>query len=209
MAASATAEIVRTSFKYRGLGVFKHIYALQKESEIVDLAALVARQQPRVIVEIGTAKGGTLFIWSRTNPQLELLVSIDLPGGNFGGGYDSRREKLYREFLHGRDRTQLVLMRCDSHAAETATLLDQHLAGRPIDFLWIDGDHEYEGVKKDFLTYSQRVRKGGMVAFHDIITRGDGHEVHRLWDELKGQYRHDEFIEDRNSARMGIGVLHF
>jgi len=37
------------------------------------------------------------------------------------------------------------------------------LAGRQVDFLFIDGDHSYEGVKKDFEMYSSLVRKGGVV----------------------------------------------
>jgi predicted O-methyltransferase YrrM len=198
--------IIQASFRYHGTGVFRHIYALQKESEIMDLAERVRALQPKIVVEIGTAKGGTLFIWSRSNPQLSLLVSIDLPGGNFGGGYDSRREKLYHEFTAGHPDTKLVLLRCDSHAESTVAMLKTHLAGRQIDFLWIDGDHAYDGVRRDFLMYSALVRKGGLVAFHDIVTKGDGHEVHRLWDELKKKYSFVEFIEDP-ASNMGIGLL--
>jgi predicted O-methyltransferase YrrM len=43
------------------------------------------------------------------------------------------------------------------------------LKGRKVDFLFIDADHSYEGVKKDFEMYSPLVRKGGIIAFHDII----------------------------------------
>ena len=38
-----------------------------------------------------------------------------------------------------------------------------------IDFLFIDGDHRYEGVKGDIETWVPRVRDGGIVAFHDYI----------------------------------------
>jgi predicted O-methyltransferase YrrM len=37
-----------------------------------------------------------------------------------------------------------------------------------LDFLFIDGDHTYKGVKEDFEMYSPLVRKGGVIAFHDI-----------------------------------------
>ena len=37
------------------------------------------------------------------------------------------------------------------------------------DFLFIDGDHTVEGVTKDFLLYRPLVRKGGVIAFHDIL----------------------------------------
>jgi predicted O-methyltransferase YrrM len=38
-----------------------------------------------------------------------------------------------------------------------------------LDFLFIDGDHTYEGVKQDFEMYTPLVRKGGLVAMHDIV----------------------------------------
>jgi predicted O-methyltransferase YrrM len=43
------------------------------------------------------------------------------------------------------------------------------LKDNKVDFLFIDADHSYEGVKKDFEMYSPLVRKGGIIAFHDII----------------------------------------
>jgi hypothetical protein len=36
-----------------------------------------------------------------------------------------------------------------------------------IDFLFIDGDHSYEGVKKDFDLYSKIISKNGMIVIHD------------------------------------------
>lgn len=38
---------------------------------------------------------------------------------------------------------------------------------QPIEFLFIDGDHEYAAVEKDFLLYSPHLINGGIVAFHD------------------------------------------
>ena len=38
---------------------------------------------------------------------------------------------------------------------------------KPIEFLFIDGDHEYAAVEKDFLLYSPHLIDGGIVAFHD------------------------------------------
>jgi predicted O-methyltransferase YrrM len=160
-----------------------------------------------VVVEIGTAKGGTLYIWARTNPQAELIVSIDLPGGLFGGGYDKRRVRLYKEFTYDRLATRMECLRCDSHAASSLEQLKAILAGRAIDFLYIDGDHAYDGVKMDFQIYAPLVRKGGLVAFHDIVTTGNGHDVCLFWNEVKARYPHEEFVQNR-SGSMGIGVLH-
>lgn len=37
-----------------------------------------------------------------------------------------------------------------------------------IDFLFLDGDHSYEGVKTDVDTWLPKVKSGGVVAMHDI-----------------------------------------
>lgn len=198
-------KIVDATELYQGRGFYSRIHAVQNRREILGLAARVRRLAPRIVVEIGTFKGGTLFIWCRA-AQPQRVFSIDLPGGLYGGGYESRREKLYREFLVGRPQAEMVLLRDDSHLPRTFEALKSHLGGAAVDFLYIDGDHSYEGVKADFLTYGPLVRPGGLIAFHDIITRQEGHEVHRLWPEIRGAYRFEELI-DNPDGNKGLGLL--
>ena len=40
---------------------------------------------------------------------------------------------------------------------------------RPIDFIFIDGDHSYEGVKRDWELFVPHVKPFGVVVFHDTI----------------------------------------
>jgi predicted O-methyltransferase YrrM len=56
----------------------------------------------------------------------------------------------------------------DSHEAEMLHRLCGALDHRPIDLLFIDGDHTYDGVRSDYSMYSPLVRRGGLIAFHDI-----------------------------------------
>jgi len=37
----------------------------------------------------------------------------------------------------------------------------------PLDVLFIDGDHTYDGVKKDFERHAPNVKPGGVILFHD------------------------------------------
>ncbi|MBM3747949.1 MAG: class I SAM-dependent methyltransferase [Acidobacteria bacterium] len=75
--------------------------------------------------------------------------------------------------------------------------------------LFIDGDHRYEGVRRDFELYQRLVTAGGIIAFHDILPRiaFPDYGVHRFWAEVKPGYRHEELIEDPNQGMMGIGLL--
>ena len=36
-----------------------------------------------------------------------------------------------------------------------------------VDFIFIDGDHSYEGVKTDFDLWFPKLKKGGLIVFHD------------------------------------------
>ncbi|QEC69073.1 class I SAM-dependent methyltransferase [Panacibacter ginsenosidivorans] len=43
---------------------------------------------------------------------------------------------------------------------------------KPIDLLWIDGDHSYTGVSTDFYQFSVHVKKNGILIFHDSHMEG-------------------------------------
>lgn len=200
-------HIIEVPNRYTGRGYYDRIHAEQDPQEIREVAKLVSERKPKVIVEIGTYKGGTLFIWTRTNPQAELVVSIDLPGGKYGGGYDARRERLYRLFGHGRSLLNMEFIRGNSHETETFQILKKILKGRTIDFLYIDADHTYEGVKTDFELYSPLISKGGLIGFHDIRNMKANHQVRHFWDEIKLKYSHKEIIGQ--NSKTGNGILYF
>lgn len=185
-------------------GAFK---PLQIESEISSLLTFVHKLQPKVVVEIGSANGGTLFSLIKQSPADATFVSIDLPGGTFGGGYAWYKVFLFKAFVKAQQ--QIHLLRLDSHATSTRAELEKILDGRSVDFLFIDGDHTYEGVKADFELYSPLVRKNGYVGFHDIVHhRTDLNcEVDKFWQQIKKKYTSYEFVEDYNQGLCGIGLL--
>jgi predicted O-methyltransferase YrrM len=186
-----------------------YLRPLQLRSEIERVVDLVERQQPKVVLEIGTAHGGTLYMWTRVAAEGALLISVDLPGGEFGGGYPESKVPIYRSFALPHQ--TLHLLRGDSHASQTLDLVRSTLAGRPVDFLFIDGDHRYEGVKQDFEQYSSFVAPGGIIGMHDITPPlpGDAAEVDRFWQELKAtrRYRMEEIIESPGQRGYGIGLV--
>jgi predicted O-methyltransferase YrrM len=203
-------------FEYDVAGI--RIAPMQSRHEIRALLELVAAKRPRVVLEIGTARGGTLFLWSRVAAPAALLVSVDLPDGEFGGGYPHWRIPLYRAFARAGQRVELL--RADSHAEATRDLV-RELAGE-VDFLFIDGDHTYEGVARDFELYAPLVRPGGLVALHDIVPPrpSDGNglpqeasdeflvgEVPQFWAELRARHDVVELVDDWQQGRFGIGVV--
>ena len=195
-------------FLYRGKGYFKKIEPRQNSVEIEKLYKAVCDLQPESILEIGTARGGTLYLWAQAATDDATIVSVDLPGGKFGGAYPSARIPFYQSFVKNNQRLHLI--RSDSHSTETLNMVKKCFSDQLIDFAFIDGDHTYEGVKSDFSLYAPLVRKGGIVALHDILQRTDlpDIQVSRFWNEIKNQYNSIEIIGPKDSGRkIGIGII--
>ena len=207
------SEIVKYNAKKVAKLAIEKKGATQKITEFAPLFRLLKRRKLKSIVEIGTAQGGTLYAWCKIAHSDALIVSIDLPGGPFGGGYTLKDMKRFRKYK--RKNQQLYFLRKDSHKQETKNKLTELLDGRKIDFLFIDGDHRYRGVKKDFQLYSSLVKQNGLIVFHDILfhPKVPACKVDKFWDEIKNKYKHVEFI-DREDDRGwgpwgGIGVLYY
>jgi predicted O-methyltransferase YrrM len=187
--------------------VDRPIMMAQVRSEITELGSLLQKVAPKRSLEIGTNYGGTLFMLCALSPPGAQIISVDLAGGQFGGGYPWRKIPLYRRFP--RNGQALHLIRADSHLPETLERVKNTLQDAKLDYLFIDGDHTYEGVKKDFEMFSPLVRGGGIIAFHDIAQhrRELACEVDRFWNEIKKQYKHREIIENSQQGWAGIGVI--
>jgi len=198
-------ELVDLAFHFHSFGT--GIMPAQVPEELIGFGRVVQQMNPRVTMEIGTAGGGSLFVLSTLSHPTASIISVDLVGGKFGGGYPRHRIPLYESFVSENQRIHLI--RGDSHEFSTRSEVESILREREIDVLFIDGDHTYEGVRKDFEIYSPLVRNGGIVAFHDICPHPPhvGCEVNRFWNEIKKRYRHEEVVSDWNQGWAGIGII--
>lgn len=181
----------------------------QVQEEILELLRILDEIKPKIVIEIGTAGGGNLFLLTRVATEDATIISIDLPGGKIGGGYPNWTIPLYKA-LFRLPRQKLYLIRANSHDQGTLKKIKNILNNRKVDFLFIDGDHTYEGVKKDFEMYSHLVKKGGIMAFHDIAIgqKGKVGGVPEFWREIKGNYEiSKEIVKDWDQGGYGIGAL--
>ncbi len=178
----------------------------QVKEEILELLKILNKKS-QTILEIGTANGGSLFLFCRTAPEDSIIISIDLPGGKFGGGYSYWRIPLYKSFA--KKNQKIHLLRADSHNQETLEKVKNILGNQKIDFLFIDGDHTYEGVKKDFEMYSPLVRGNGIIALHDIVHHPLVPEcqVEKFWREIKNNFSNQEIVKDWQQGGFGIGII--
>jgi predicted O-methyltransferase YrrM len=186
--------------------VDRPILMAQARSEIVQLGKILQASAPKRSLEIGTNYGGTLLLLCTLSPPDAQIISLDLPSGPFGGGYPLRKIPLFRRFA--RAGQQLHLIRADSHSSETKERVLQILGGEQLDYLFLDGDHTYTGVQRDFQMYSPLVRSGGIVALHDITTyrRDSKCQVAKFWNEIKNHYSYREIIKNQNEGSPPIAV---
>lgn len=152
------------------------------------------------ILEIGTKFGGTFYLWCMMNQSSGLNVSIDWDDGGLHGGVgnlkmderDERfKEKFHNcEFIRGNSHSDYTFLRFLNLFGFSKEIDNYNITDiRPfLDFLFIDGDHTYKGVKQDFEMYSPFVKKGGLICFHDIKDTPKHKErqveVAKLWNEI-------------------------
>lgn len=205
-----TEMLLALAFVWRGKGFYESLKLKQNMKELLGFVKMLQQQPLNRICEIGTFRGGTLFVWCRIAQPEATIISIDLPGGEFGGGYNERSIPFFESFCQPEQKLECI--RGSSHDPTIRDDFASRFGSDKLDFLFIDGDHSYEGVKKDFDFYSQFVKQGGYIGFHDIVHRPKQPdiEVHRFWNELKEKYECHEFIEDTDERRaIGIGLIRF
>lgn len=135
----------------------------------IDEAALLYRLARDVergpVAEIGRFKGGSTFIFASALPEgaelwsydFHVALRPDMPGERLDA---ELRAALERYGLDGKVR----LLVADSRTADPPP--------EPLELLFVDGDHSYEGAKADFERWGAFVRPGGHLLFHDAVDSG-------------------------------------
>ena len=179
----------------------------QVKGEFVQFMQLVKDRGYKNFMEIGSNEGGTFLSIGKILPIDSVKISLDIINGGFGGlnemEYNKRNKKL-----------KSLLSNChfinkNSHSFEAKTIVEYILGENKLDVLFIDGDHTYNGVKKDYETFNGFVRGGGIIAFHDIkncpIHHEQGCYVDEFWNEVNGDKK--EFLVPQKDEWGGIGII--
>lgn len=160
---------------------------VQNIEEITEAFNKVKSLNPKRILEIGVERGGSLQCWANC---------IEPPG--YIVGVDHQDKVSWDKF-----KTDNFIYFVEAYSKDAIQDVIDFLEGNPLDFLFIDGDHSYNGVKLDFELYSPLVKHKGIIGFHDIkmdLTNKSG--VSKFWNELKG--KKEEIIGSTNSIGIGL-----
>ena len=124
--------------------------------EIDELKRLVSREmldvRDPVIINIGAERGtSTLSMLEERSDAYIFSIDIDARPGEIANvrraGLDTKR------VIRVLERSQVV----------------GELWPFYVDFIWVDGDHSYGGVKGDILTWWPKLKTNGIMALHDYF----------------------------------------
>jgi predicted O-methyltransferase YrrM len=156
---------------------------------LFELARGLPHEAP-VVVEIGSWQGKSSVCLGRglagkRAPRLCCIDPFDATGdADSEPAYGARADRIGRQLRDAfEDNLRAVGVRQLVDVRQGFSHEHAHDWQAPIDLLFLDGDHSYESVRRDFADWAPKIRPGGYLVMHDVV-----HPVHdgprRVVDEL-------------------------
>ncbi len=133
---------------------------------------LLAELRPATIVELGVYQGGSCALMALVSDP-EVLVAVEL---------SEERVPALDALIAKRGLSERVHVHHGVDQADAATLgrlVDDHLAGRPLDLVVDDASHLVGATRASFNTLFPRLRPGGVYIIEDWSWAHVGYGVHR------------------------------
>lgn len=145
-------------------------------SHFVEIGSFFGRSSIYMAVEI---------IRSKKNIKLDNVDKWD-----FGWNLNGEKVDVETEYLKNIEPYRHIINPVKGDSSKIASEYEDE----SLDFVFIDGDHNYDGCKKDIVNWYPKVKKGGIIAGHDYVPDFQG--VVDAVDEFFGK----DSIEQRNCS---------
>lgn len=132
----------------------------RNHAEMLYVAAVASACKPRKIFEFGTSVGRTSLALARLCREAQ-VYTLDLPDD--GSVYLHNHVGIL--FRDAPESKRIIQLRCDSSALDTTQYQKQ------MDFIWIDGNHDYDFVKNDTAKAFEMLTPGGVIMWHDYAPK--------------------------------------
>ncbi len=121
-------------------------------------------------------------------------------------GIDTFQEFVDGNSLRANHRFKNLILVCGDSTSKRTISNTKKFA--PFDLVLIDGNHNYEFVKKDFENYQSMISQNSFIILHDIKSKTFP-GVSKFWNEISKskQFRSKEFVCSDFPMKAGIGLL--
>jgi predicted O-methyltransferase YrrM len=177
----------------------------QTPPEIIHTLQKIKKRKPKIILEIGSARGGFIYLLSATLGNSDVtLITIDpyTKGTKYEKQFYTYKQTI-EKLKHFYPKNNYFHIKGTSNSKKSIESLRKYLGEKKVNFLFIDGSHKYEAVLNDWENYSYFLDKKGLVAFHDIIAYDD---VNKAWKKIilgQKDYQYEE------CKKEGVPLLTF
>jgi predicted O-methyltransferase YrrM len=151
------------------------------------MRSVVPTLLPKLVVELGTHRGASLFsaiLAAQSAGLTTEIVAVDHWRGDMHAGeYDESVFSNFLERLNALAYPPSRWIRSDTADAAAG------FSDNSVDLLHIDADHTYEGVKRDFEAWQPKLTECAVVLLHDTRVSRAEFGVRQYFEELKSQFR--------------------
>lgn len=142
-------------------------------------AALLAELGLNKGVEMGVETGLYSLELCKANPNIE-LYSVDAWTAYKGYRDHVSQDKLDGFMVKTQERLNDWIIKDQVHVIKGFSMdVVKQFQDKSLDFVYIDGNHEYQHTVNDIAEWHKKVRPGGIIAGHDYILRkGAGYLMH-------------------------------
>lgn len=144
-------------------------------------------------VEIGVQYGRSTYVAFTLLPPGVNIYAVDIL--DWQGGADTlSRKEFFKET--GMDSTITYINKPSEEVAS-------NWKDGPIDMIFIDADHSYEGVKTDVESWAPHLKVGGYIYFHDA----DSGAVEKYVHELAANGEWEDFTKYKETLEKNTSVV--
>lgn len=185
-----TSEELRAAFKY----------LFPKELPALKWLANQLPSEP-IVVNIGAGSGTSGLAFLESRPDLTLItVDVEDQDSPFGSLYSEKQAVRAAGLGHLLNRFWFQVCKDSKEFAKEYSIrmkwnVERIMSFKPVDLVFVDGDHSYEGCKGDIEGWLPCIKSGGFMAVHD-------YQKERLFHEGDSQ----EFLDDRPHPKPWPGV---
>lgn len=129
---------------------------------------------PKLCVQMGYKKGAEVGVYKGAFTEKFCKLGIFMyaidPWKAFTGQGRTQNDQARQDFLYGHTQRTLAPYK-ENYQIIRATSLDavKQFKNGSLDFVYLDGDHSFQGIAEDLYVWAPKVRKGGIVSGHDYF----------------------------------------